>query len=154
MAALSDYLESGLLHHLFREDSFAKPSQISIALTSAAPVDSDTGATISEIPSGLNGSGTGYTRIVLGAPADSGNDKWSYDEADAAVGSGVIKNASSHAFDTALVDWGWVSGVAICDNATYGAGNLLIHAQLDNPRVVYTGDSLKFDTETFQLSFK
>ena len=49
MAALSDYLESGLLHHVFRGGSFAKPSNISIALTSGVPNDSQTGTTIEEV---------------------------------------------------------------------------------------------------------
>ena len=68
MAALSDYLESGLLHHMFRGDIFNKPSGIGIALTSGVPVESDTGSTIPEIPSGIGGVDTGYSRINLGNP--------------------------------------------------------------------------------------
>ena len=55
MASLSDYLESGLLHHIFRGESFSKPSKIAIALTSGVPQDSDTGFTIPELPSGIDG---------------------------------------------------------------------------------------------------
>jgi hypothetical protein len=154
MAALSDYLESGLLHHIFRGETFNKPSGIAIALTSGVPRDSDTGFTIPELPSGIGATDTGYTRINLGNPVDSGNVKWNYSSADNAVGSGVIKNASSYLFDTALTDWGWVSGIAICDNATPGNGNVLMHATLDNPRIIYTGDSVKFDADTLQISFK
>ena len=43
MAALSDYLESGLLHHVFRGETFAKPVHVAVALTSGVIVDSDTG---------------------------------------------------------------------------------------------------------------
>lgn len=154
MAALSDYLESGLLHHIFRGQSFAKPSEIAIALTSGVPQDSNTGGTIPEIPSGINGSGTGYARITLSNPANSGNKLWSYTVADHNAGSGVIKNSSSLVFETALIDWGWVSGVAIVDDSRYGSGNLLMHAQLDNPRIIYMGDSVKFDMETLQISFR
>lgn len=154
MAALSDYLESGLLHHIFRGQSFSKPTEIAIALTSGVPQDSNTGGTIPEVPSGINGSGTGYARINMFSPSSSGNSLWSYSTADHTAGSGVIKNSSSLVFPTALVDWGWVSGVAIVDDSRQGSGNLLMHAQLDNPRIIYMGDSVKFDMETLQISFR
>jgi len=154
MAALSDYLESGLLHHILGDETFAKPSTISIALTSTAPVDSDTGASIPEIPSGINGSGTGYARVDLGPPASSGASAWDYLTADSAVGSGVFKNASNILFTTALLDWGWASGVAVVDHSTYGSGNLLFHGQLGNPRVIYAGDAMKFDLQTLKIQIK
>jgi hypothetical protein len=158
MASLSNYLESGLLHHLFRGSSFPKPSNIAIALCSGVPSESDTGYTIPEVPSGINGNLTGYARINLGNPSSLGNSKWSYSLADHAAGSGIIKNASAFLFDegagsAALVDWGWVSGVAIVDSGEYGVGNLLMYAQLDNPRIIYTGDTVKFDTSTLQIRF-
>ena len=154
MAALSDYLESGLLNHVFRNESFPKPSSIAIALTSGIPQDSDTGATIPELPSGINGSGTGYARILLDRTDVSGNDYWSFSSSDLSVGSGLIKNAANRVFNTALLDWGWISGIAITDNGNHGSGNLLMHSTLDNPRVIYTGDSPVFDAETLQISFK
>jgi hypothetical protein len=154
MSALSDYLESGLLHHIFRGQSFPKPSEIAIALTSGVPLDSHTGATIPELPSGLNNSLTGYSRISLGAPSASGDSTWLYNLADHNVGSGLIKNAGAFLFNTALLDWGWVSGIAILDSATYGSGNLLLHSTLDNPRIIYMGDTVKFDASTLQIRFK
>jgi len=171
MAALSDYLESGLLNHLFRGATFSKPSNIAIALTSGVPKDSDTGVnlhnggTLWELPSGTSptdGSAqqlTGYARISLGDPSSAGDGKWDHEADDIDVGSGVIKNASSFLFDTgegsaALVDWGWVSGIAIVDSGEWGTGNLLMWAALDNPRIIYTGDTVKFDASTLQISFK
>ena len=65
-----------------------------------------------------------------------------------------IKNSGNRVFDTALLDWGWTSGLAILDSGVYGEGNLLMHAQLDNPRVIYEGDSVVFNSETLQISFK
>ena len=53
MAALSDYLESGILHHIFFVEEFVRPSGLAIALTSAVPKDNDTGSTISELASGV-----------------------------------------------------------------------------------------------------
>jgi hypothetical protein len=157
MAALSDYLESGLLHHIFLGQAFEMPSGMLIALTSGVPLESDTGSTIPEIPSGIDGVDTGYSRIDLGNPSLV-SPKWTYTTEDHAVGSGVIGNSGALVFDTALLDWGIVSGVAVCDSGTHassldGGGNLLMYAQLDNPRKIYQGDSVKFDTDTLQISF-
>ena len=228
MAALSDYLESGLLSHLFKNDAFTRPSTIAIALTSGVPLESDTGSSILEIPSGVvRGSSfvtTNYSRINLGDPATNGNNVWhnvGVDETTAyevyseevdhsgyfyplylsestAIsedgetglsqsytfsntfpsvtfygpstvtvsgsqtsggytlyeGNGFIKNKDQIVFNTALTDWGWVSGVAIVDHATHGSGNLLMYAQLENPRFVYAGDSIKFDTNSLEISLK
>ena len=143
MAALSDYLESGLLQHMFMATSFPKPSNISIALTSGVAVDSDTGATIPEMAGG------GYSRVTLGDPADEGDSKWVLTEA-----SGFISNSGQIIFNTALVDWGWVSGIAVCDSAAVGSGNLLMHSALTNPRQIYAGDNVKFEVSSLEISFK
>lgn len=154
MTAFSDYMESGLLHHIFRGQTLAKPSQIAIALTSGVPSDSSTGATLPEIPSGIDGGDSGYTRTSLGAPSSSGDSTWNYTSANHAVGSGVISNASNIVFSQALKDWGWVSGFAIVDHSSYGSGNVIMRAQLSNPRVVYTGDIMKFDAGTLKINIK
>ena len=154
MSAFSDYLESGLLHHVFLSTSFTKPTGLAIALTSGVPADSETGGTIPEVPSGINGSGTGYTRIPFGPPATSGDTMWTFDPLDYAAGSGVIKNTASVVWNTALVDWGWVSGIALLDMYEYGSGTLLMHSALDNPRIVYQGDTLKFDANALKVNFK
>lgn len=237
MAALSDYLESQLLNHVFRNLSFVKPSNISIALTSGVPVDSDTGATIPELPSGIqrgnNFVSTNYQRVNLGSPSGTGSSTWNnvgvddltpfsisgvsisgtavgtsgyfyplylnVDTAESAdsvntnnvqgftnsyvfaeyptvtfyapaslaqnaqsedpgyaqyEGNGFIKNAFQLVFNTALTDWGWVSGIAILDSNVRGSGNMLMYARLDNPRYVYTGDNIKFDTNSLEISLK
>lgn len=230
MAALSDYLESGILNHIFRGETFAKPSKIAIALTSGVPKDWETGATIPELPTGIlqgiNTVSTNYARLDLGDPASVGDEKWNnvgidsttafqvYSEstghsgyfyplyltssaaesADTDAGAsvpasetytfydlfgdqefyaplsiaasgeatdpgytlydnnGFIKNASQILFNTALKDWGWVSGVAILDSSTYGDGNVLMFAELNNPRIIYTGDTVKFDSTSLEIS--
>ena len=160
MAALSDYLESGLLHHVFRGETFAKPSNISIALTSGVPSDDQTGTTILELSSGDGTTLSGYSRFNLGAPASDGNSKWSYTAADHTAGSGVIKNAVDVTFDQATLDWGKISGVVVLDSATHSThptdnpGNVLMHAELDNKRDIYIGDRVKFAVGTLQISFK
>lgn len=151
--ALSDYLESGLLHHIFMGTSFSKPSNISIALCSGKPLDSDTGATIPELPTGIGGENTGYARVDLGDPSSVGEVTWIYSQQDHDYGSGLIKNSGSIVFEKALLDWGFVSGIAIVDNSTYGDGNLLMHSELNNPRIIYKGDAVKFDVTNLQIKF-
>jgi len=156
MAALSDYLESGLLHHIFRGEVFNKPSGIAVALTSGVCTDNMTGETIPELASGVDGVDTGYRRVDLGDPSSVGDDLWAFtsiaDDTPKGGLSGVLGNSSGITFATALTDWGMISGVAICDSGV--SGNLLMHAELGNPRLVYTGDSVKFDIDTLQISFK
>ena len=237
MAALSDYLESSLLNHVFRNAPFSKPSSIAIALTSGVPLDSDSGSTIPELPSGtargMNFVTTNYKRINLFNPATSGDSMWNpvgqddfttysvYGTSNSGVsagvsgyfyplylnqttaqnadklntaqsqgfhfsfrfsefpnvvfyapeslkvsgaaidpgytkyeGNGFIKNAKQIVFDTALTDWGWVSGVAIMDTTNYAAGNMLMYAKLQNPRYVYAGDNIKFDINSLEISLK
>jgi len=230
MAALSDYLESGLLNHIFRGQEFPKPSSIAIALTSGVPLDSDTGETIPELPSGIQKGNlfvsTNYSRVDLGNPENSGNAFWSavgvddvtpfqvygtsrigdsagasgyfaplyqnqftaftvdpvsvlefeFDEFPGIIlygpknviqsgvstnpgftdyeGNGFIKNNNQVVFDTALEDWGWISGVAILDTSNYASGNLLMYSALSNPRYVYVGDNIKFDVRSLEINFQ
>jgi len=170
MAALSDYLESGLLNHVFRGGSFPKPTGVAIALTTSAPKDSNTGqgvlygGTFPELSSGIDydgaptlgaqSSGTNYSRVLLGDPSVVGDTVWSHVSDDLDAGSGIIRNSGQIVFNTALTDWGWVSGVAILDSHELGTGNLLMHATLENPRLIYTGDNVKFDVATLEISFK
>ena len=230
MAALSDYLESGLLSHIFRNTALTRPSVIAIALTSGVPIDTDTGSTIPELPSGVSKGAnfvtTNYKRISLFNPATSGNSAWNQVGVDDTTafevlgtsasgttsglygyyyplylnnstsnsagngssqsyrfkeypgvifyapvnlqqsgvassagytsyeGNGFIKNAVQLVFNTALTDWGWVSGIAITDSADHKSGNLLMYAQLTNPRFVYTGDNIKFDVNALEISLK
>lgn len=221
MAALSDYLEDKLLNHLFRDVSFPQPSEIAIALTSGVPLDSDTGETLPELPSGVDGLDTRYRRRSLGSPnnntwhgvgVDGGTAYTVYqstndpstsgyfypiylEQSDAASnstnslanshtfdefpgvtfytpaseeklaqetnpgyavyeGNGFIKNKSQIVFNSANTDWGWVSGIAILDSSEYGSGNMLMYAELTNPRYVYTGDNLKFDVKSLEICLK
>ncbi len=162
MTAFSDYLESGLLHHVFRGQDFPKPANVAIALCSGVPRDSDTGVsqyanggTLPEIPSGnSNDASTGYERKDLGDPSVLGNSVWTYDSDDHDAGSGLIKNTDTILFGTATQDWGWVSGIAIVDSGDYGTGNMLMYAELSNPRIIYQGDTVKFDLSTLQIKFK
>lgn len=82
MAAISDYLEQGLLNHLFKQSTFAKPTNISIALTGDVAKDNHSGSDDSfpELPKTIGDgealTNTGYTRINLGDPVSPDNSNW------------------------------------------------------------------------------
>ena len=79
MAALSNYLESGLLHHIFKGETFSAPSVIAIGLSSGVVVnvngvatptgtyDAATGGTCGELSTtAADASANGYGRLNLG----------------------------------------------------------------------------------------
>jgi len=115
--------------------TFSKPSTIAIALTKNIPLDSDTGGTIQEISNANN-----YARVNLGAPADS---VWTA-VAQGALGSGLSSNSNVINFNQCTgADWGWVSGVALIDNAGYGSGNMLYSSAI-TPQLIQVGTTFSF----------
>ncbi len=226
MAALSDYLESGILKQVFLSGEFVKPTNVSIALTSGVPQGNQDGSSIPELPSGTVEGSTGYARVSLGDPqeetywngvgvdtgtrfkvyqvkedpdtsgyfyplyinqstatsvSDAGSTARTFEDFPGITlyspdtgsnayqsgvasdpgtsytlydGNGFIKNKTEIVFNTALTDWGYISGVAILDNSTYGSGNLLMFSQLSNPRQIFIGDNIKFDTNSLEISVK
>lgn len=225
MSALSDYLESGLLHHVFANQPFPMPSSVALALLSNPAKDNDSGTSISEVPSGIGSNITGYSRVNItnlsdawkfASSADNVSFAVSGTRSNAGTGSGIngnfypvylsqttaggitaesitfaefpgtmfyfasgnnnvygsgasigtntnyntyptpnryLVNKYQIIFPTALNDWGFVSGVAILDNANYRSGNLLMYSTLTNPRLVYAGDNIRFDSESLQIVF-
>lgn len=138
MANFSDYIEQQIFNHIFRNDTFAKPSNIAIALTTGVLLDSQTGNTIPEVPNA-----SGYARVTNA----SGDSFW-----DAHGTDGPGDNAAEIAFPVATADWGLISGVAIVDNGTYGAGNLLMWGYLSIPRTVLSGDTFKFNAGNLDIT--
>ena len=128
--AMSDYLESGLLNMLLRDGTFSKPATVAIALCTAVPYEYQNGATIPELPNT-----GGYARKIN----CSGDAFWNQN----VHGSG--SNIAETLWANASANWGYVSGVALVDSATYGAGNVLFYGALNNPRIVLNGDAFKFN---------
>ena len=135
---MSNYLESQVIQHIFRTSSYTKPSQIGIALCTVAPADTDTGTLTGKEVSNAGS----YARVAV-APSDS---NWN----NVTGGNGTTSNASAITFTAASADWGTVTHVAICDNVTYGAGNLLFWGSLTGSKVVNNGDTFQFSSS--QLS--
>ena len=145
MAAMSDYLESGVIDHLFRTITLSKPGNISVALLTNHDanwaLDAKTGATIPEIANSYS-----YARKSLGAPADA---TWDLP----GTGSPTTSNTAAIEFAAASGgDWGYVSGIALVDSLTYGAGNVLLHGALTTPRIVTDGDTFKFNAGDIDIT--
>lgn len=146
MPALSNYAESGILNMLFRSNSnsFAAPSRLAIGLCSSVPTETSTGANCSELPFA-----NGYGRKDLGAPS---NATWTEVIQDPSS-SGYIENVSALQFGPATADWGFVSGVVICDSFGVGSGNVLMYGALPTPRDIKSGDIFQFSAGNIDIFF-
>lgn len=142
MSNASNYLESGLLTHIFRTSSFSKPSTIAVGLTQNVPVDSDIGST----PNELANTGA-YARVNVGAPSDS---LWGPPVQDS-FGSGYLGNTSAITFPTASANWGNTSGVIVTDSSTYGAGNILFWGAIPTPRNILANDTFSFGVSGLKI---
>jgi len=140
VANMSDWLERNLASHIFGSGTLSKPSVIAIALTKNTPDDTDTGASSKE----LANSGA-YARQSLNPSATNWTDP-------VGVG-GVCYNLSVLTFPTATANWGWVSGVLICDSATYGAGNAWAHGSLSTPKNIDINDRLEIPVSGIAVTF-
>jgi len=145
MPAFSDYAESGILNFLFRSNtnSFGAPANVSVALCTDVPSESQNGTTIPEVP---EGAANGYNRVNLGAPA---NADW--DESDQVNDSGHIQNAAAVTFGAATTAWGNVSGIALVTNQGWGSGEVLMFGALTTPKDVGAGDTFQFNTGELDL---
>ncbi len=110
MANLSDYIEAAWLNHTFRTTAYTQPTNVHVALFTAAPSDSGGGTEVS---------GGSYARVSV-ARADA---QW-----NAPGVAGLIDNVNAITFATATASWGTATHVGIFDAAT--SGNLLYQGAL------------------------
>lgn len=121
MSAKSDYLENEIIKHIFRTGSFTKPTNLYVALFTAAPSDAGGGTEVS---------GGSYARVANN-PADA---NW-----DATSGTdGHTANTGAINFPTPTANWGQVTHFGIFDAST--AGNLLYWGALTTAKTINNGD--------------
>jgi len=133
MSAASDYLEFGLLRHVFRAATFSKPTTVAVALLNTVPTDADTTLAGKEVPNS-----NGYARVDLGAPADA-------DWTEGAAGTGALSNTAAITFGPCVTaTWNTINAVALCDSATFNGGNMLCWAVISPGKLVNVGDSVTF----------
>lgn len=127
---ISDYLAVKLLDLMFRNTAYSKP-ETWIALATAAILDSDDGASMTEV------SGTSYARVQVNINGGS-SPTW-----DLASG-GALSNTHAITFPTAGGSWGTVTSVAIMDSTTEDGGNVLWYDNAMTDQAVASGDTVTF----------
>jgi hypothetical protein len=144
MAALSQYLEGNLIAHLFQTTTYAKPSLLAIALTTVAPTATDTGASLV----GKEVTGGGYARLSGSGTTNPSTSNW----ASPTGGNGTTSNLQVLTFSAATADWSTITSVAILDNVTAGAGNVLFWGTLSGNKVCSNGDTFSFAAGSLTLA--
>ena len=120
MSAMSDYLETNLILHIFRTGSWTKPTDLKVALYTATPSDSGGGTEVA--------GGIGYARVSV-PPLDA---NW-----NATSGTdGLTKNTAAITFGSPTGNWGQVTHFGIFDQGT----NLLFWGALTTPKTVNNAD--------------
>jgi len=118
----SNYLEAKILDHLTGKTAFTMPSVTAVALCTADPTDTGTGASMNECANA-----NAYARVTVSAA------NW------AAAAAAASSNAAAITFPEATGSQGTATHWAIVDSATYGAGNVLFYGALDSSLVIATG---------------
>ena len=134
MSAMSDYLEDKLREYIFRGGTFTQPTNLYVALFTAAPSDSGGGTEVS---------GGSYARVQVACA--SGN--WT--EPDAT--GGAVNNTNAITFPTATGSWGTCTHFGIFDASS--AGNLLFHGALTASKAVGSGDTISFAAGALVVTF-
>lgn len=146
MSSMSDYLESGVLTHLFRTATFSKPPQLAICLATGALSDSMTGnLTLGGVSLEVANAGA-YNRQVL----DASDANWLWIGTQVS-GSGNVDNIPDITFPVATAAWGVITHVAITDSGTYNAGHLLFHGPLQIAKTVTQNDQFKFSAGNLDI---
>lgn len=131
----SDYLENKQADYIFRAQAFIAPTVLCTALTTAAPTDASTGATIAEAAY------TGYARGQLN-PSASNWKGTNNETAGASAGtSGTVKNNAIITIGSAATSGPTVvTHFVVLDSCTIGAGNVLYWAALTAQKTINNGD--------------
>lgn len=138
MGALSNYLESGILNHVFRGISYSAPATLYIGLTRSFNSGNLESGVIDEPSSGS------YARQAYSTGTSGWIAPYSYGTAMA------THNTSSVEFPIATANIGDVSGVFISDDLT--SGNLLFYGSLSSSRNIREGDQFVFSSGALKIS--
>ena len=134
--SLSNYSENELLDHLLGKGTrnFTSPSTLAVALFSA---QTGTESATDEPTFTEFANSNGYARkaVTFGT---------------AALGS--TKNSADVTFPTATGNQGTATHIAVFDNLTYGAGNLLFYGALTASKTIQTGDTFEIKTDNLTVN--
>lgn len=120
--AMSDYLESALLGHVFKGAAYTGPATTYVGLSTSACSDSSTGTEVT---------GGSYARVAV---VGNGTN-WTGPTGN----NGTIANGAAVTYPAPSANWGTVTHWFIADAST--AGNVLVCAALTTSKTVNNGDS-------------
>jgi hypothetical protein len=120
MGSLSNFGEQEMLKHLITEAAHTPTATVYLALATADPTDTATGASMSEV---ANSGSYARTAITFGAAA-----------------SRRITQSGAVVFPEATGAWGTVTHWAIVSSATHGAGNVLASGAFTSSFAVVAGN--------------
>jgi len=130
--SLSNYAELKMLDHLLGKGArnFTSPATLAVAMASA--VSGSEPVTVTEFANA-----NGYVRqAVTFATASAGNSK----------------NSVLVSFPTATGNQGTCTHIAVFDNLTYGAGNLLFYGALTASKTIDTGDTFEIKVNNLTVN--
>lgn len=137
MGALTNYLESGLINHVFRGSSYSAPATLYIGLTKSFNSGNIETGTVDE-PSVGNYARQSYA---------SNGTNWITPYASGSTTA--THNTSPIEFPVATADIGEISGVFIADNSA--SGNILFYKQLSLSRNIRSGDQFIFSSGALKI---
>ncbi len=138
MANISNYLEEVLLNHVFRNINYASPGATHYVALFSSTKDTD------ELEANdASGEITAY--------AEADREPVEFDEATPFQTGGKATLVSNMAVEYTVMPAVLVRHLAICDNATHGAGNILYWMQLNDDRDCAAGDACRFPAGNISL---
>lgn len=133
MGSLSRYAENAMLGHVF-EATYTKPATVYLALCTADPTNTGTGASMNEVASA-----NGYTRKAI---------------TFAAAATRAIAQTGAVTFDAVTgAGYGPVTHWAVTDNGTHGAGNMLAFGALAVDKTLVAGNTPSVATGQVTITF-
>lgn len=135
MAYKTNYLEEQISKLLFGSVAYSVPSTYYCGLWTSALSES------SEVAADASGEVSGVDYIRASIPNDS--TSWTGED-------GARSNAVDITFPTAGDNWGVVTHLGICDG-TGPSSKILFWAELQTPRTIQNGDTVKFETGSLSI---
>ena len=139
MAALTNYLESGILNHLFRQSSYIAPSTVYIGLNKSF-ISGNIESGITDEPN---------TGSYIRQQYISNQSRWTtpYQSGSATA----IYNNYPVEFPLATENIGNISGIFISDASV--SGNILFYTALTSPRNIREGDQFIIPSGSLKITF-
>lgn len=131
MSAASNYLETALYNHVFRNTAYTPASTLYLALftSTGTTAELEAGTLTNEVTGGS------YARQAVTFAAPSG---------------GAGSNSGTITFPTASAGWGTIRFAAVMDASS--SGNVLIYGQLTSDVTINTSNTFQFNAGSFAAS--